>query len=289
MNATRSRTHCRDARNRRRAELSSSLAGVAVDRATSGGTDPRPALRRRFYIPALLSLAVATMLAAVNAAAAAQAGELRPEVDEVLRLTPDRARGAEIFAYCAGCHASPTNGLPQGWVPDISGQHPSYLAKQLVEYRHGVRWGAHMESVAKGHVLYGLQDVADVVAFVSGQSADWNRPASGGAVSAEARGRYRAKCGSCHGGAGEGNNRQSVPRIGGLNIAYVLRQLHDVVDGRRPNLEVPHLALLQDLDVQQLLGLSGYISHLGAGSGPPGVTQVPNPSLVHDPAAPGGR
>jgi hypothetical protein len=63
--------------------------------------------------------------------------------------------------------------------------------------------------------------------------------------------------------------------------------MHDAVDGRRPNLEISHLRLLEDIDVHQLLGLSRYISRLGAGASAPGVSEVPNPSIIHDPAAPG--
>jgi cytochrome c553 len=88
---------------------------------------------------ARVSLAAVAMLAAASAAASEVTGELRRELNEVPRLTPDPARGGEIFSYCAGCHTTQSNGLPEGWVPNISGQHPRYLAKQLIDYRHSVR------------------------------------------------------------------------------------------------------------------------------------------------------
>lgn len=211
------------------------------------------------------------MLATATAAAGEAGGELRPEVNEVLTLTPNAAHGAEIFAYCATCHASAASGLPEGWVPSIGGQHPRYLAKQLVDYRHSIRWDVRMEPVAKGHGLRGLQDIADVVEFIAALPANWSAPEEHPAAAPEDRAFYRSHCSSCHGLAGEGSNARYIPRIAGQNFAYLLRQMHDVVDGRRPNMRRQHLRGLEDLDVVQLVALSRYISRLGPGDGRQGT------------------
>ncbi len=212
-----------------------------------------------------LSLAAVGMLAAASTAAGEAPGELRREVNEVLRLTSNPARGAEIFRYCAGCHTTPSNGLPEGWVPNITGQHPRYLAKQLIDYRNSVRWDARMEPVAKGHGLRSGQDVADVVAFLAAQSPDWSTSEGHRAVVTEDRKFYRSHCSSCHGLTGGGNDSRAIPRIAGQDFAYLLRQMHDVVDGRRPNMRTQHMRALEDLDVVQLVSLSCYVSHLGEG------------------------
>jgi cytochrome c553 len=210
-------------------------------------------------------LTAALLLATATAAAHPAGGELRPEVDEVLSLTPNPAHGAQTFSYCATCHASNSNGLPEGWVPSISGQHPRYLAKQLIDYRHSIRWDVRMEPVAKGHGLRGLQDIADVVDFVAAQPANWSAPGEQPAAAPEDRAFYGSHCSSCHGLAGEGSNARYVPRIAGQNFAYLLRQMHDVVDGRRPNMRRQHLRALEDLDVVQLVALARYVSRLGPG------------------------
>jgi cytochrome c553 len=207
------------------------------------------------------------MLATATAAAGAAGGELRPEVNEVLSLTPNPAHGRDLFSYCATCHASPSSGLPEGWVPSIEGQHPRYLAKQLVDYRHSIRWDVRMEPVAKGHGLRGLQDIADVVAFVASQPANWSAPEEHPTAAPEDRTFYRSHCSSCHGLAGEGSDARYVPRIAGQNFAYLLRQMHDVVDGRRPNMRGQHLHALEDLDVVQLVALARYVARLGPGDG----------------------
>ncbi|MBS0578217.1 MAG: c-type cytochrome [Proteobacteria bacterium] len=184
------------------------------------------------------------------------------EVNEVLALVPDSAHGAQIFTYCASCHTESVNRLPEGWVPKIAGQHPRYLVRQLIDYRHSVRWDARMEPVAQGHGVRGLQDIADVVAYVASQPAEWGGEAK--AVSGNGRTFYDDHCSGCHGSGGEGSDARLVPRIAGQDFAYVLRQLHDVVDGRRPNMRASHLRALEDLDVVQLVELSGYVSSLRA-------------------------
>lgn len=259
-------------RNQRRAELGSMLAGVDTQEKHASSARSFAVAGNRSSSPhtlgykAWVGFAAVAMLAAASAASETT-GELRREVDAVLRLTPDSARGAEIFSYCAGCHTAPSSGLPEGWVPNIQGQHPRYLAKQLIDYRHSVRWDARMEPVAKGHGLRGSQDVADVVAFLAAQPADWSGSDEHSARATEDSKFYRSHCSSCHGLTGRGNNSRYVPRIAGQDFAYLLRQMHDVVDGRRPNMRREHLRVLEGLDVVQLVSLSSYISHLGEGDG----------------------
>ena len=213
-----------------------------------------------------LGLAVGTMLVAASAGASETGLELHREVNAVLRLTANPTRGAEIFSRCAGCHAAQSNGLPEGWVPNINGQHPRYLAKQLIDYRHSVRWDARMGPAAKGHGLRGSQDVADVVAFLAAQPADWSTADEYPLAAKEDGKFYRSHCSSCHGLNGGGNNSRYVPRIAGQDFTYLLRQMHDVVDGRRPNMSRGHLKPLENLDVVQLVGLSCYVAHLGEGN-----------------------
>jgi cytochrome c553 len=266
-------------RNQRRAELASALAGVDVKQTPGGSAETSPVLDRSLRPPIIghktwVSLAAVALLTAASTAAT-EVGEQQREVNEVLHLTPNPVRGEEIFRYCAGCHTAASNGLPEGWVPNITGQHPRYLAKQLIDYRNSVRWDARMEPVAKGHGLRGSQDMADVVAFLAAQPADWNAPEKHPRGATEDDRFYRSHCSSCHGLNGAGSNARSIPRIAGQDFAYVLRQMHDVVDGRRANMRKQHLRALEDLDVLQLVSLSRYVSHLGEGEG-----EVSTPELT---------
>lgn len=227
---------------------------------------------------AWVSFLAVALLATASTAARDAGGGLRGEVNALFRLTPNPARGAQIFSYCAGCHSASSNALPEGWVPNISGQHPRYLAKQLIDYRHSVRWDARMEPVAKGHGLRGTQDVADVVAFLAAQPADWSASTQHAAAASEDRRFYLAHCSSCHGLTGGGDNARYVPRIAGQDFAYLLRQMHDVIDGRRPNMRRQHFEALENLDIFQLVSLSHYLSRLGEDDG---AVNAPEPTSLN--------
>ena len=59
----------------------------------------------------------------------------RQELEEALRLSPDRNAGAEIYATCAGCHRSGGEGAVDGSYPRLAGQHRSVIMKQLADIR----------------------------------------------------------------------------------------------------------------------------------------------------------
>lgn len=67
---------------------------------------------------------------------------------------------------------------------------------------------------------------------------------------------YVSRCQWCHGGQGEGSDERFVPRVAGQQYEYLLRQLHDTVEGRRPNMRTQHLRLVQTADIADLEGLA---------------------------------
>ncbi len=223
---------------------------------------------RTLHIKVSRAIAAAILGCLLAASAVAAGTSAQREVDGILRLKANPARGAEIFTYCAACHEDNAQGLPAGWVPVIAGQQPRYLVKQLLDYRHSVRWDPHMEPVARGHVLRGPQDIADVVAFVAATDIQGHDTgAKPSPADTEVQHLYRQGCSRCHGQSGQGDDARGIPRIAGQDFAYLLRQMHDVVDGRRANMRVTHYRALYDLDVQALMRLASYLSHLsGAGA-----------------------
>ena len=69
-------------------------------------------------------------------AIAAEAGQ---EVEVALLLTPDVARGLEIYRDCALCHMPEGWGMKSGLVPQLAGQHRQVVIKQLADIRAGYR------------------------------------------------------------------------------------------------------------------------------------------------------
>ena len=202
--------------------------------------------------------AVVTLPVPAAAAEASAAQELRA----ALRATPDASRGAQLFANCAVCHGADGNGARSGAVPVIAGQHFRVLVKQLVDYRHKRRWDVRMEHFADEHHLTSPQAIADVAKYVSGLPRGWQVGIGTGEYLAHGAKVYFRLCESCHGPVGEGDPQQFVPQLAGQYYEYLLRQLHDAVEGRRPNMGRRHVRLLEDLELADLAGVSDYLSRL---------------------------
>jgi len=213
-----------------------------------------------------LFLAVTALLAgqalAADPAAAKDPPNAREELSDVFRQTPSAARGSKLFPACVGCHGKDGNGQPQGDVPAIAQQHQRVIAKQLVDYRHAERWDLRMEEVASTHRLGPPRDIADLAAFISTLPRE-SKEGHGDGRNVEHGGQvYLRDCAGCHGADGEGNGVTLVPRVAGQHYRYLLRQLHDTVEERRPNMPPPHPQLFEKFEVGDFTGVADYLSRL---------------------------
>jgi len=207
----------------------------------------------------------AFLLALVLPGVAAPALPTLSEYQTALRAVPDFEHGAVLFAQCVACHGDEGQGLSDGSTPRIAGQHFHVLVKQLVDFRRGKRWDFRMEQRANSH-LGGFQDIADVAFYLNAQP----RRSSGGASSSESLANgailYASNCASCHGEQGEGDDIEAVPMLAGQHPAYLLRQMYDAVDGRRPTLTRLHSKRIKPLDFEQLHAVADFLSQLGSGN-----------------------
>lgn len=206
----------------------------------------------------------AMLLALVLAGVAAAGLPALSEYQTAIRAVPDSAHGAVLFAQCAACHGDQGQGLPDGTTPRIAGQHFHVLVKQLIDFRRGKRWDFRMEERARSH-LGGFQDVADVAFYVSALPRGSDGNASGDEALAKGAGLYASNCSSCHGKRGEGDDMEAVPMLAGQHAAYLLRQMYDAVDGRRPTLTRLHSQPIKSLDFEQLHALADFVSRLETG------------------------
>ncbi len=213
----------------------------------------------------------AASLPAVAASNAAQenldAQNARPNLDS----------GAELFKSCQVCHGSSGGGTPDGHVPRISGQHFSVLVKQLVDYRNHRRWDPLMEFASDGHLLKRAQDIADVAAYASEIETLPDEGVSVGSGEYLARGAelYRQSCAACHGNKGDGDGQRKITPEPGHNYAYLVRQIHDAVEGRRPNFPDSHVVLLKELEYRDIMGVSDYLARI-----PRRIDRVPQWTLA---------
>jgi cytochrome c553 len=190
----------------------------------------------------------------------AAAEKSRRELEAALNARPDLAHGAVLFQACASCHGTTGNGMDDGSVPRIAGQHFRVLVRQLVDYRYELRWDIRMEHYAGRGLLKDARSIADVSAYVSQLARDAPRNVGDGSLLRHGALIYRERCAECHGEAGQGDGRAFTPRLAGQHYAYLLRQMYDGVDGRRPNCSAGHVRIFARLQHDDFAGLADYLS-----------------------------
>lgn len=190
------------------------------------------------------------------------ASETEDEYRAVLRATVDLTHGKILFETCARCHGPNGAGQSDGSVPAIAGQHFRVITRQLVDYRHDERWDVRMEHFADFPYLIFAKDVADVAGYISGLERAGPRAAGDGEYLDHGGALYARRCASCHGGHGEGSDSKGYPRLAGQHYPYLVRQLHDALEGRRPNFSRAHVRLLARFDRDDIDGVADYLSRL---------------------------
>ena len=149
----------------------------------------------------------------------------------------DIEAGKAKTAVCAGCHGVDGNSSSGVW-PTLAGQHASYLAKQLREFKAGARVDPTMQGMA---ALLSDEDITNVAAYFESQKAktvtfDNELLEMGESI-------YRggitetsvAACMSCHSPNGRGNGPAAWPVLKGQHPEYLAAQLQKFKDGSRSN------------------------------------------------------
>jgi cytochrome c553 len=191
----------------------------------------------------------------------------RRELLEALRARPNSDHGAELFRNCAICHGPAGGGTFDGGVARIGGQHFSVIAKQLVDYRHDRRWDIRMEHFADRHLLADAQAIADVASYVTRLSIEVPPGVGDGELIGRGTAVYAQRCQYCHGRSAGGDEKAMIPRLAGQHYEYLMRQIYDGIDGRRPNFSAAHVRLFARLDRDDIVGLADYLSRLSSTPG----------------------
>jgi cytochrome c553 len=201
-----------------------------------------------------------TCIAWILACSAFASPAITQEFDAVLARKPDLAHGADLFRTCAQCHGPNGDGADNGDVPRIAGQHFAVIVRQLVDYRHDVRWDIRMEHYAGRKLLDDPQALADVAAYISQLGGGDARDLGNGGLVRHGEAVYSMKCARCHGLMGEGSAKERIPRLAGQRYTYLLRQMYDAVDGRRPNFSRSHIQLLARLRRDDFVGVADFLA-----------------------------
>lgn len=180
------------------------------------------------------------------------------------QVKPDLAKGeASYSAVCAACHGADGNSsIPAN--PKLAQQHPEYLAKQLAEFKSGLRANAIMGGMV---AALSEQDMANMAAWLHAKKASTGAAKDKTLVMLGER-IYRAgiadrkvpACAGCHSPNGAGIPAQ-YPRLSGQHAEYTATQLTAFRDGVRLNNPVMS-EVAAKLNDREIRALADYIAGL---------------------------
>lgn len=144
--------------------------------------------------------------------------------------------GQALYAVCSACHGAQGEGNRELNAPKLSGQAGWYLAKQLQDFKQGIRGADDKDVYAKqmspfAAVLADDAAIRDVVAYIA-TLAD-TRPASTVLGNPDHGKWLYTTCAACHGQNGEGVWSTNAPRLSNMSDWYLKRQLQNFRDGLR--------------------------------------------------------
>lgn len=178
-------------------------------------------MKSRFALIALMSASVAW--ASTDTAPAAQGDPTKAQ-----KIVND---------VCGACHGTDGNSTSPTY-PNLAGQHPEYITKQLTEFKAGARKNSLM---APNAAKLSAEDMVNLGAYFSAQQPK-PRMAKDPVLVAEGQKIYKGgnpgsgvpACASCHGPSGAGIPVQ-FPRLAGQHAKYVMTQLKNFRSGDRMN------------------------------------------------------
>lgn len=165
-----------------------------------------------------------------------------------LFLSSALAEAPKLSASCVACHGE--NGISSNtdW-PNLAGQQPGYLAKEMIAFRDGTRVNAAMPA----ELLRGVSDqqIQELAAYYS--QLEKATPISKTDTSAGLR--VRAQCVSCHGM--DGNTVSPMwANLAGQQEGYLIKQLMDYKTGQRQH-PIMHV-IANELTDQQIVDVAKY-------------------------------
>jgi cytochrome c553 len=149
----------------------------------------------------------------------------------------DIEAGKSKTLVCAACHGADGNSVNPIW-PRLAGQHASYIAKQLRDFKTMKRMDPTMQGMA---ATVQDADIDNIAAYFESQK---RAPANFDKSLLElGQNIYRggiaetsvAACMSCHSPSGSGNGPAGFPSLKGQHPEYIVTQLQKFKDSARTN------------------------------------------------------
>ena len=187
-------------------------------------------------------------------------------------LQGDPKAGADKSALCQGCHGA-TGNSEDATFPRLAGQYASYIAKQVNDFKEGLR--ANNETMAgMAATVASTQDALDIGAYFSSQKMV-SKPLADVDKKLAEKGEHIFYngipdknvygCVNCHGERGKGKapNISQFPVIGGQHRDYIIKELTDLRAGTRANDPAGMMEnIAKGLSDDEIKALANYLSSL---------------------------
>lgn len=214
------------------------------------------------FRPKMKLTVLALGMALSSVALAAGWNEPGGEKDEALHLKGDPKRGLEVYEVCSACHMPEGWGLKDGTFPQLAGQHPNVIIKQLADIRAQNRDNPTMYPFALPDQIGGAQSLADVVAYTAKLPMNPDNGVGPGTDLEHGKKLYKENCVRCHGENGEGDNAKFYPRIQAQHYNYIVRQFREIKGGKRRNANPDMVKQVKEFSERDLLAVCDYASRI---------------------------
>ena len=177
-------------------------------------------------------------------------------------------RGATLALNCTMCHGA--QGISASSSPNLAGQYPEVVIKQLRDYRAGKRSSSIMEAIAKS---LSDRDVEDLAAYYAYLPKARTAPTTyADVLPALVRVgdplRNIAPCISCHGSV---DQKLGAPWLEGMPVDYLVGQLNSFVSGARSNDSHAQMRnMVRSMTAKEITEVSAFYARRAAAGEPGG-------------------
>ena len=175
------------------------------------------------------------------------------------------AAGQAKAGVCAGCHGADGNGGADPLWPRLAGQDPDYIAKQLADFKSGVRKDPIMSGMATPLSAADMKNLGAYYASLKakpGAARDAQLAKQGQKIFRGGNAKMGVSaCMSCHGPSGHGIPPR-FPKVSGQNTAYTQKQLLAFKAGNRANDAETMTRTAFRMSEQEIKAVSEYMAGL---------------------------
>lgn len=184
-----------------------------------------------------------------------------PELNRALDYKASAKRGKVAYKICKGCHLPTGYGQTDAEYPQLAGQHPSVILKQIMDIRAGRRDNPLMFPFV-GEWLATTGELADMAAYLKTLPPPADNLKGEGKNLAQGKALYDKDCASCHGKSGEGDAKKFFPMVAHQHYPYLKRETRESRDFGRRNANPDMAKALKGYSDADVEAVSDYMSRL---------------------------